>query len=99
MTWLSAIEATGVAAGDMAAPQARWGTDEVQTDARGAVLLEGGRTTPEIILVNGSRAAVDDHQIFTVPARVPLLRAQAHGWPGTCSASIGSGLSLSRAES
>jgi hypothetical protein len=51
-TLLAAIENTGVAAGDKTSPGVPWGTADVQTDGRVAVLLEyPGRT--QSFVVNG----------------------------------------------
>jgi hypothetical protein len=89
MTWLSAIEATAAASADMTSPTARWGTAEFQTDARVALLVDRVRSRSEIILVNGTYGAADDHQLVATPAPVPMLRAQTHHRPGTCMRSGG----------
>ena len=92
MTWLSAIEASGIASADDPSPTGRWGTAEFQTDARVAVLLDRARTRSEIILVNGAYAAAGDHQIVARPARVPLLRA-GYTSPARNVHELGAGLS------
>jgi hypothetical protein len=97
MTWLSAIEATGIASADMASPTARWGTAEFQTDGRVALLLDRARSRSELILVNGTHAAAGDLRIAS-PAPVQLLRALTHHRPGTCMRSGESKLSMSPAE-
>jgi hypothetical protein len=78
MSLLSSIESSGVAAQDTSAPLQRWGTAELQTDARLAAVIDhsGGRS--EAILVNGALvSASHEHQLVSLSRRVPLLRLTA----------------------
>jgi hypothetical protein len=78
MSLLAAIETSGVAAQDTSAPAQRWGTAELQTDARLAAVIDhpGGRS--EAVLVNGSLvSAAREHQLISLSRRVPLLRLTA----------------------
>ena len=75
MVLLAAIEASGVAAHDTAAPLQRWGIGELQTDARVAAVIDwpGGRS--EAVLVNGAIVSTSPgHDLVSLPRRVPLLR-------------------------
>jgi hypothetical protein len=78
MLLLAAIEAGGVAAQDTSAPPQRWGTGELQTDARVAGVIDrpGGRS--EAILVNGAViGSAPGHPLVSLSRRVPLLRLDA----------------------
>jgi hypothetical protein len=78
MVLLAAIETSGVAAQDTAAPSRRWGIAELQTDARVAAVIDqpGGRS--EAILVNGALiSSSPGHDLISLSRRVPLLRLAA----------------------
>jgi hypothetical protein len=79
MTLLSAIETSGLADRDTSAPSVRWGTAELQTDARVGLVIDRAAATTEAILVNGSVvAAHDGGALVSVARRQPILRlAQA----------------------
>ena len=82
---LAAIERTGIARRDTEAPADSWGTAELRTDARLAVLIDHAAGRSEAILVNG--ASIDAHprhRIVSLPQRVPLLRIQ----PATLAPSV-----------
>ena len=75
MVTLAAVELDGIAPRETAAPAARWGTAEVQTDARVATLIDHAAGPSEAILVNG--AFVNEHPmhaLVSLSRRVPLLR-------------------------
>jgi hypothetical protein len=75
MTVLAAIERTGVASGPAASPPSRWGTADLSTDARIAVVLEqnGG---VEAMLVNGRslEPTVPGPPILDLPESAPIAR-------------------------
>ena len=79
MLVLAAVEAAGAASGDTSAPPHRWGTSEMQTDARVAAVIDysvGARS--EAVLVNGAMvSAHSTHRLVNLPRRVPLLRMSA----------------------
>jgi hypothetical protein len=75
MVLLSAVERDGLASRDTAAPADRWGTAELQTDARVAVFVDHTAGPSEAILVNGAFISADSrHHLISLPRRVPLLR-------------------------
>jgi hypothetical protein len=75
MVLLAAIETGGVAAQDTAAPSQRWGTGELQTDARVAAVIDWPAGRSEAILVNGAVVSSSPgHGLVSLPRRVPLLR-------------------------
>jgi hypothetical protein len=74
MTLVAAVERSGLAEHDQAAPPERWGTAGLQTDARLAVLVDRAGTPPEVILVNGSILTAGSDRTLELPARVPLAR-------------------------
>jgi hypothetical protein len=78
MVLLAAIEAGGVAVQDTSAPPRRWGTAELQTDARVAAVIDRADGRSEAILVNG--ALIDSspgHPLVSLSRHVPLLRLTA----------------------
>lgn len=78
MSLLAAIETSGVAAQDSAAPAQRWGTAEVQTDARLAAVINHPDGRSEAIVVNGAQvSAAQEQQLISLSRRVPLLRLTA----------------------
>ena len=84
MVLLAAIETGGVAAQDTAGPSLRWGTSELQTDARVAAVVDqpGGRS--EAILVNGAIiSSAPGHDLVSLSRRVPLLRLAANAMAPT----------------
>ena len=74
MTWLGAVETSGLASSDSASPRSQWGTAEFHTDARIAVLLDRVGGASEVILVNGTLARARNRQIVSLASRVPLRR-------------------------
>ena len=60
---LSAVESDGIATSEDSGPRSRWGTAEVQTDARVALLVGDGSGASGVLLVNGTYAAVGHAQI------------------------------------
>lgn len=75
---VAAVEETGVAAHEMAAPRNLWGTAQVRTDARVAATIERADGSADIIAVNG--ATTETHpggRLLAVPERVPLVRSAA----------------------
>jgi hypothetical protein len=80
MTVLAALEERGTAANESSAPPDRWGTDELQTDARVAVLIDHATGRSEAVLVNGAFVdAHSTHRLVDLPRRMPLLRMNATG--------------------
>jgi hypothetical protein len=78
MSLLAAIESSGVAAQDTAAPAQRWGTAELQTDARLAAVIDHPDGRSEAVLVNGAVvSAARAHQLVSLSRRVPMLRLAA----------------------
>ena len=72
---LTTIERAGVATTDTAAPPERWGTAELRTDARLAMVIDHTAGRSEAILVNGAFIdAQPAHRLISLPRRVPLLR-------------------------
>jgi hypothetical protein len=78
MVVLAAIETTGLAIRDTAAPPERWGTADVQTDARLAAVIDLPAGRCEAVLVNGATvsSSPSDH-LVRLARRVPLLRLAA----------------------
>jgi hypothetical protein len=79
MAILAAVERDGIAEHDSSAPADRWGTAELQTDARVAVFIDRAAGQSEAILVNG--AAVNAHRsdrLISLPRRVPFMRVRAN---------------------
>jgi hypothetical protein len=79
MAMLATIERDGVAEHDSSAPTDRWGTAELQTDARVAVFIDRAAGQSEAILVNG--ASVHAHRtdrLISLSRRVPLMRMRAN---------------------
>jgi hypothetical protein len=80
MIVVSAVERTGIANRDNAAPAERWGTAELQTDGRAAVLIDRRATASETVLVNGTFvAAHPSHRLVSLSQPVPLLRLASAG--------------------
>jgi hypothetical protein len=78
MTLLCAIETGGVANRDTSAPATPWGTAELQTDARCALVIDRNAGPSEAILVNGALVTGHPaHQLASLASRVPLLRLQS----------------------
>ena len=72
---LAAIERTGVASSDTAAPPERWGTAELQTDARVAMVSDHAAARSDLILVNGAFIdAHPAHSLISLPRPVQLIR-------------------------
>jgi hypothetical protein len=75
MLLLTAIETTGVATRTDAAPTVCWGTAEVQTDARVALLIETPSASVEAILINGATLSLGpDQPLVALPHRTPIQR-------------------------
>jgi hypothetical protein len=75
MVMLAATEQSGVAPRDTAAPPHRWGTADLQTDARVAVFIDYAAGRSEAILINGAFiGAQPAPTLVALPHRVPLLR-------------------------
>jgi hypothetical protein len=75
MLLLAAIETTGVATRTDAAPSNRWGTAEVQTDARVALLIDNASSSGEAIVINGAMLSrVPDRPMVVLPHRTPIQR-------------------------
>jgi hypothetical protein len=83
MFLLAALEPNGVAADQSSAPFTRWGTTEVQTDARLALLIDEGHGR-EAVIVNGAELHVGSKRLVSLPhgcpiARVTELASAVHG--------------------
>jgi hypothetical protein len=91
MTLLCAVEESGRAASESSAPLQRWGTAELQTDARLALLIDYATAASEAVLVNGSFLSErGQRQIVSLSRRVPLLRlTTAHVAPGVHEVAVG----------
>jgi hypothetical protein len=74
MCLLTAVESDGVATSHDAAPPGRWGTADVQTDARLALLIDDGRGPAEALLVNGAELHAASERIVSLPDRRALVR-------------------------
>jgi hypothetical protein len=75
---LASIEKSGVATQDTSAPSTRWGTAELQTDARVAAVVDRPEGRSEAILVNGALiSGAREHHLVSLSRRVPLLRLAA----------------------
>ena len=75
MVLLGALESSGVAAQDTAAPLQRWGISDLQTDGRVAAIIDWPDGRSEAILVNGAGVSTSaGHDLVSLPRRVPLLR-------------------------
>jgi hypothetical protein len=76
MTLLAAIERTGVATDAAAAPGLAWGTSDVMTDARVAMLIEGADGALEGLLVNGTTVTgpLRDQRVTSPSLPAPLVR-------------------------
>jgi hypothetical protein len=75
MLLLAAIETTGVATGDDSAPITRWGTAEIQTDARVALLIDTMSASDGAILINGATLSLaPDQPLAVLPHRTPIQR-------------------------
>jgi hypothetical protein len=86
MTMLGAMEESGIASCDTAAPTRKWGTAEFQTDARAAVLISRHGGAGEVVLVNGASVCTPRHEhSLALAARVPLFRLAEADSLGTCS--------------
>lgn len=72
MYLLTAVEPDGIAADHDSAPPSRWGTADLQTDARLALLIERGAS--EALLVNGSELHEGGDAIVSLPARRAIVR-------------------------
>jgi hypothetical protein len=72
MYLLTAVEPDGIAADHDSAPPSRWGTADLQTDARLALLIERGAS--EALLVNGSELHAGGDAIVSLPARRAIVR-------------------------
>jgi hypothetical protein len=75
MSLLTAVELDGIASSPESAPPAPWGTAELQTSARVALLVNAGRAPAEAVLVNGLHVAAGDHPIA---GRLRALLSDAH---------------------
>ncbi len=91
MTLLSAIEQSGIAPRQTAAPPDRWGTAELQTDARVAVVIDRTAARSEAILVNGAFVtAQGTDRLVSLSRRVPLLRLTS-SWLAPTMHEVGAG--------
>jgi hypothetical protein len=75
MVILAAVESSGLATRADTAPSDRWGTAELQTDARIALLIDYARGGSEAMLVNGAtlRPAAGP-ALIALARRTPLVR-------------------------
>jgi Heparinase II/III-like protein/Heparinase II/III N-terminus len=74
MFLLAAVESDGLAADQDAGPDTRWGTAEIQTNARLALLVSDGRGRSEALLVNGAELHAGSDPLVSLPDRRPLVR-------------------------
>ena len=74
MWLLAAVELDGLAASPKSAPATHWGTAEIQTDARLALLLDDGRGGFEALLVNGAELHAGSDPIVSLPNRRAIVR-------------------------
>jgi hypothetical protein len=75
MVMLAAIESSGLATRADTAPADRWGTAELQTDARVALLIDYTRSGSEAVLVNGATLrATAGPGLIALPRREPMVR-------------------------
>ena len=74
MFLLAALEPNGIAAGESSAPLTRWGTAEVQTDARLALLINDGQGWSEALMVNGTELHAGLHTLVSLPHHSPMVR-------------------------
>jgi hypothetical protein len=93
MTVLTAVERTGVASGPAASPPGRWGTADLTTDARIAVVLEQDGSV-EALLVNGTclepRAPAPPYLALSQPAPIATIRIGAPAATAARAAAVGS---------
>jgi hypothetical protein len=75
MVMLAAMESSGLATRADTAPADRWGTAELQTDARVALLIDYTPSGSEAVLVNGaSLRATAGPALIALPRREPMVR-------------------------
>jgi hypothetical protein len=74
MFLLAALEPNGIAADESSAPFTRWGTAEVQTDARVALLIDDGHGWSEALMVNGAALHTGRHTLVSLPHHSPMVR-------------------------
>jgi heparinase II/III-like protein len=74
MMLLSAVELDGMATSEDAGPSTLYGTAEVQTDARLALLVDDGRGRTEVVLVNGAHLHTGADPLVTLPRRCQMVR-------------------------
>ena len=74
MTLLAALETNGIAADQSSGPLTRWGTAEVQTDARLALLIREGRAGYGALIVNGAEVHSFSRALVSLPHRSPMVR-------------------------
>ena len=72
---LAALEESGLATRADTAPPHLWGTSDVQTDARVALVIDYAPSRTEALLVNGSTLrSTAGTPLIALPQRTPLLR-------------------------
>jgi hypothetical protein len=75
MTLLTAVELSGIAERETSAPPDPWGTAELRTDARLALIVDRASAASEAVVVNGATVtATRADRLVALPRRVPLLR-------------------------
>jgi len=74
MCLLAAVELDGMATSQDSAPPMRWGTAEVQTDARLALQIDEDRGPSETLLVNGAELLADSARIVSLRDRRAIVR-------------------------
>ncbi|MGH8636545.1 MAG: alginate lyase family protein, partial [Burkholderiales bacterium] len=75
MTVLTAVELSGIAERETSAPSNQWGTAELRTDARLALVIDRTPGPSEAIVVSGATVtAARADRLVALARRVPLLR-------------------------
>jgi len=74
MFLLAALEPNGIAADQCSAPCTLWGTAEVQTDARVALLIRTGQGWSEGLIVNGAELRAGSRLLVSLPHRSTMIR-------------------------
>jgi hypothetical protein len=74
MCLLTAVELDGMATSQDSAPPMRWGTADVQTDARLALLIDEDRRPSETLLVNGAELLAGAARIVSLRDRRAIVR-------------------------
>jgi len=74
MLLLAALEPNGVAADQSSAPSTLWGTAEVQTNARLALLIRTRQGWSEGLIVNGTQLRAGSRLLVSLPHRSAMIR-------------------------